>query len=94
MRNSRSKNDHNFPRRDMTTIAMSLSSELLDVIQREYAPLKNAAKILARHAGATPRAARNWLARDCCPQLDHVAELIRNCRAVRETFRQHMDKTE
>lgn len=83
--------DHTFP---PPAPDAPFSIVLLDIIQREYAPLKNAAKILARHAGATPRAARNWLERKCCPHVDHAAELIRNCRAVRDAYRQQMDKTE
>lgn len=54
------------------------------VIAREYQPLRNAEERLARHAGATPRAARNWLQRQCTPNGENLVNLMAQCEALHE----------
>jgi len=49
------------------------------VIQRNYAPLKNAAKLLARAAGATPRCATGWLAGDHAMSGEKLVNLMVEC---------------
>lgn len=50
-----------------------------DVIRRQFAPLKHAAKLLARAAGTTPRTAENWLAGSHAPNGDKLLNLMAEC---------------
>lgn len=52
------------------------------VLQREYAPLRHAAKILARKADVSPRTAENWLAGTCAPRGDELLRLMASCDAL------------
>jgi len=53
-----------------------------DVIRRHYAPLKHAAKILARAAGTTPRTAENWLAGSHAPNGEKLLNLMAACNEL------------
>lgn len=55
-----------------------------EVIQRNFAPLKHAAKLLARAAGTTPRTAENWLAGSHAPNGDKLISLMANCDDLAE----------
>lgn len=60
----------------------SYNDVVLGFIQREFAPLKNAAKMLARAANATPRAAENWLAGMHAPNGEKLVALMVECRGL------------
>lgn len=49
------------------------------VIRRQFAPLKHAAKILARLSGASPRTAENWLAGSHAPNGEKLLNLMATC---------------
>lgn len=50
-----------------------------DVLDRVYGPLKYAEKRLAKHANATPKAARNWLERLNAPSGENLLNLMASC---------------
>jgi hypothetical protein len=49
------------------------------VIKRRFAPLKHAAKLLARASGASPRTAENWLAGSHAPSGESLLNLMAAC---------------
>lgn len=53
-----------------------------NAIDRAYRPLKCAEKLLAKDAGATPKAARNWLDRQCAPNGENLVSLMASCVEV------------
>lgn len=55
-----------------------------DYIQRNFAPLKHAAKLLARAAGTTPRTAENWLAGSHAPNGEKLISLMASCDELAE----------
>lgn len=55
-----------------------------DVIRRRFAPLKHAAKLLARAAGTTPRTAENWLAGSHAPNGEKLVNLMADCQELAE----------
>jgi hypothetical protein len=58
------------------------------ILDSHYRPLRNAAKILARHGRATPKTAENWLAKKHAPRGDQLIALCANCDALAdEIFR-------
>ncbi|MEJ0017505.1 MAG: hypothetical protein WDN25_13260 [Acetobacteraceae bacterium] len=63
----------------MTPDAATYTDVVLGVLRREYAPLKNAAKLLARHARTTPRTADNWLAGSHAPNGEKLINLMAEC---------------
>ena len=65
-------------------LAISLGERFTDAIRREFSPLRNARKILARAAMASERAVDNWLAGTNSPQLDQVILLAASCDALRD----------
>lgn len=69
----------NFRVRDAMNAAMTYSDVVHDVIRRNYAPLKHAAKLLARAAGTTPRTAENWLAGSHAPNGEKLLNLMAAC---------------
>ena len=81
MRNDRDDNDRNFR---TNTVSATLSALAHEHIRERYHPLRHARELLARAAGVTPNAARNWLRRDCAPHADNLGELIKNDPEFRE----------
>jgi hypothetical protein len=75
------KNHRNFRGRSVALTA-TYSDVVFDVLRREYAPLKHAAKLLARHARTTPRTAENWLAGTHAPNGDKLVYLMAECEAL------------
>ena len=65
---------HNF--RKGRVMTATYAGTVLGFIQAEYAPLKHAAKLLARAAGSTPRAAENWLAGSYAPSGEALINLM------------------
>ncbi len=63
--------------------ALTYADAVHRVIVAEYAPLKHAAKLLARDANATPRTAENWLAGTNAPSGENLINLMRRCAALR-----------
>ena len=63
---------------------MTYSALVHGVLVREYGPLRNAAKILARATGVSPRSAENWLQGLCAPRGDELLRLMKECSALRE----------
>jgi hypothetical protein len=63
----------------MNAVAATYSATVFPVMQREYAPLKHAAKLLARHARTTPRTAENWLAGTHAPNGEKLLNLMAEC---------------
>ena len=78
MEKSRENSARNF--RERVVMNASTYHELVwDVLDRTYAPFKHAEKLLARHARATPKAARNWLDRMCAPNGENLLNLMSEC---------------
>jgi hypothetical protein len=63
---------------------MSYASTVHDVLNREYGPLRNAAKILARKADVSSRTAQNWLHGKCAPRGDELIRLMAECGALKD----------
>jgi hypothetical protein len=63
---------------------MSYAATVHDVLSREYGPLRNAAKILARKADVSCRTAQNWLHGKCAPRGDELIRLMAECSALKE----------
>jgi Cys-tRNA synthase (O-phospho-L-seryl-tRNA:Cys-tRNA synthase) len=68
----------------MSAIAATYGDAVFQAIRREYAPLRNAAKLLARDAGTTPRTAENWLAGTHAPNGEKLVNLMAACPDVAE----------
>lgn len=60
------------------------------VVQRilvaNYGRLKGGAKILARDAKGTPRAAENWLDGSCTPNAESLVNVMKRCRELRQAI--------
>ena len=83
MRNSRQNHARNI--RDAVEMNSPTYNELVwNVLDREYGPFKYAEKLLARHARATPKAARNWLDRQCAPNGENLMNLMAQCETLAE----------
>jgi hypothetical protein len=54
------------------------------ILTQEFGPLRNAAKLLARKAGVSPRTAQNWLQGLCAPRGDELIRLMQECSALRD----------
>jgi len=63
-------------------ISLTYSDVVFGVIRREYAPLKHAAKLLARHAKTTPRTAENWLSGTHAPNGEKLINLMAECPSL------------
>lgn len=48
-------------------------------LRQEFGPLRHAAKLIARKAGATPRTAEAWLAGRHAPYGEHLVNLMAEC---------------
>lgn len=77
-----SGNDHRNFRGPVVSRTMTYSDAVIGVIRREYAPLKNASKLLARHARTTPRTAENWLAGTHAPNGEKLINLMAECEEL------------
>lgn len=88
MRNDSVDHPRNFREKSVMGTATSYSDVVFDVLREEYAPLKHAAEYLARDAGATPRAAENWLAGLCAPTGEKVLNLMAACEPLRVAMNQ------
>lgn len=66
----------------MDAQAMPYNEMVCGILRRNYAHLKNAAKILARDARATPRAAANWLDGLNAPSGESLINLLANCEEL------------
>lgn len=55
-------------------------------LNREYGPKRNAAKLIARAAGATPRTAEAWLKGLQAPQAEHLINLMTNDELAEEVL--------
>jgi hypothetical protein len=64
-------------------LSETYSQTIHRVLNKAYAPLRHATETLARHSGATPRAARNWLDGECAPRAEHLILLMANCAELR-----------
>ncbi|NVN06042.1 hypothetical protein HW509_10640 [Asaia spathodeae] len=62
--------------------ARSVKDSLLEVIAREFRPLRFAAEYLARAANKTPRAAKNWLSGVNAPDAEALIELMASCSSI------------
>lgn len=81
MRNSRSNHPHNLQSSEMLTSA-TYGEAVREVLLREFGPLRNASKLIARLAGTSPRTAENWMAGTCAPQGAALLNLMAQCKAV------------
>lgn len=66
----------------MSAAIRPVKESLLDVIAREFRPLRFAQELLARASGKTPRAARNWLDGRCTPDAEALIELMASCSSI------------
>jgi len=82
VRNNSVHRVRNFSGKSKVVTATTYSNTVFRVIQREYAPLKHAAKLLARHAGTTPRTAENWLAGTHAPNGEKLLNLMAECATL------------
>lgn len=82
MPNNSGHRPRNFSVPEMSAITATYGEAVFQVIRREYAPLKNAAKLLARAARTTPRTAENWLAGTHAPNGEKLVNLMAECPAL------------
>ncbi|WP_367159929.1 hypothetical protein ABUE34_12865 [Kozakia baliensis] len=59
-----------------------MKDSLLEVIAREFKPLRFATELLARAANKTPRAAKNWLSGTNAPDAEALIELMASCSSI------------
>lgn len=78
MRNKSGATIRNFRGGGMSA-SLTYGDVVHQVIRRKYAPLKHAAKLLARAAGTTPRTAENWLAGSHAPNGEKLMNLMASC---------------
>lgn len=65
--------------------SMSFEATFYGFIDREFAPKRNAAKLLAKAAGGiSHRSAENWLRKICMPQGEQIVTLMKECPAFRD----------
>ncbi|OUJ10321.1 hypothetical protein HK25_07075 [Acetobacter sp. DsW_059] len=76
-----SKSDRKFPQM-MGAINTPVRDRLLNMIRREFEPLRFAAEMLARSAMKTPRAARNWLSGTNAPDAEALIELMASSDSI------------
>lgn len=62
---------------------MDYAGTIHEVLVREYAPLRFAAKILARATGVSVRTSQNWLQGVCAPRGDELISLMAASPTVR-----------
>lgn len=47
-------------------------------VERKYAPLRHARKLLARDAGSSPRTAEHWISKRHVPKAEELIRLMAN----------------
>lgn len=82
MRKNSVHGTRNFRDGDDMSVTATYGTVVHDVIQRRFAPLKHAAKLLARAAGTTPRTAENWLAGSHAPNGEKLVNLMASCEEL------------
>lgn len=55
---------------------------ILGFIRREYSPFRNAAKLLGRAAGVSPRTAENYLRGTHAPSGEALINLLAECETL------------
>lgn len=88
MQNNSGHRHRNFRESPMSAVASTYSDTVFNVLRREYAPLKHAAKLLARHARTTPRTAENWLAGTHAPNGEKLINLMAECETLADEINQ------
>lgn len=77
---------------DTPTGGKNYADLLRGVIARVYAPQRYAAKRLAQDAGTSHRTAERWLSGERVPTGDHLLNLLRECRTLRDELNQLIDQ--
>lgn len=75
-------------------VRLTYSTLVHGVLVREFGPLRNAAKLLARLAGVSPWTADNWLQGLCAPRGDELLRLMTECKALRNEIMAATEKSE
>jgi hypothetical protein len=78
----------------MTGATDEVSGALAGIIAGRFGILRHGEKKLARAAGVTPRAARNWIEGRCCPQSAQLLRLMAECRELRAEILGIVDELE
>lgn len=60
----------------------AVRDRLIDMIAREFKPFRFASEMLARAAGKSPRAAKNWLSGQNAPDAVALIELMASCSSI------------
>lgn len=83
------ENMGNRPRKFRGNAGMSatVAEVVSDFLRREYQPMRNAAKLIARAARATPRTAEAWLDGHQAPQAEHLINLMTNDKLAEEILK-------
>jgi hypothetical protein len=68
--------------------AVCYEAVVFNVIDRAYAPLKYAAKLLARDAECSVPTAKAWIAHKHAPQGQHLFNLMRRCESLEQELLQ------
>lgn len=66
----------------MSAVAATYGDMILTILQRHYAPLRHAAKLLARDANASHRTTAKWLSGDTSPSGESLIEMMAASPAV------------
>lgn len=75
MQQSSDNSPRNF-RVEIVKMSATYAGTFHDVLSRQYGPLRNATKILARLAGVSPRTSANWMQGLCAPQGEQLFALM------------------
>lgn len=71
-----------FRRSRAVSMTTTYSDSICAVIREQFAPLRNAAKSLARLSGVSPRTAENWLQGTHAPNGESLVNLMSECREI------------
>lgn len=72
----------------MTVDASVYAEAVTGILKRNYGQIRNAAKLLARSVGTTPRTVQNWLEGVNAPRGAELIRLMQECDELRdEIFR-------
>ena len=85
------RQSNNILRVHAMTCATTYGQQFTEAIQREYAPLRHAKKILARLSDSSTRAAETWLAGQHAPRLDQAIVLAARCPKLRAELNRLID---
>ena len=90
MRNSWGIRPRNFRGNPVSAILDQHAEDVSAVVRRilidRYGRLKGGAKLLARDANSSTRAAENWLDGSCTPNAQKLVNVMRHCRELREAI--------